>query len=140
MECNVLGWYFGERPRGGPEEGKMKEWNETPYPDMIRNLPEIDVPLEGVRGWLLQGANTQMVFFDIASTAEVPHHSHCAQWGLVVEGEMELTIGDETRIYRKGDCYFIPEGVSHGASFLTRAYVIDIFDDPSRYKEKNTEG
>ena len=90
----------------------MQDWDETPYPGMIRNLPEVDVPVEGVRGWLLQGEDTQMVFFDIASTAEVPLHSHCGQWGFVVEGEMELTIGEETKIYRKGDSYFIPEGVS----------------------------
>lgn len=115
----------------------MKEWDETPYPGMIRNLPEIDVSLDGVRGWLLQGTDTQMVFFDIASTAKVPPHSHCGQWGLVVEGEMELTIGEETKVYRKGDRYYIPEGVTHGATFLTRAFVIDVFDDPGRYKIKS---
>ena len=115
----------------------MKDWDETPYPEMIRNLPEVDVPVDGVQAWLLQGKDTQMVFFDIAPTAEVPLHSHCAQWGMVIEGEMELTIGEETQIYRKGDWYFIPEGVSHGAVFLTRAFVIDVFDDPGRYKAKN---
>ncbi len=114
----------------------MKDWDETPYPEMIRNLPEVDVPVEGVRAWLLQGKDTQMVFFDIASTAEVPLHSHCGQWGIVIEGEMELTIGEETKTYRKGDWYFIPEGVSHGATFLTRTFVIDVFDDPGRYKPK----
>jgi quercetin dioxygenase-like cupin family protein len=54
----------------------------------------------------------------------------------VVEGEMSLTIGEKTRVYRKGDWYYIPEGVVHSATFLTRANVIDVFDDPARYSVK----
>lgn len=114
----------------------MKEWEDTPFPDMIRKLPEIDVPLEGVRGWLLQSDDQQMVFFDIQAGSQVPPHSHCSQWGLVVGGEMKLTIGEESRICRKGDWYYIPEGVVHSATFPTRVNVIDLFDDPSRYKTK----
>jgi len=112
------------------------EGEGTPYPEMIRDLPEIDVSLEGVRGWLLQGQNKQVVFFDIEPVGVVPPHSHCAQWGLVVDGEMKLTIGEETRIYRKGDWYYIPEGAVHSATFLTRVHVIDVFDDPQRYTAK----
>ncbi len=112
------------------------EWEGTPYPEMIRGLPEIDIPIQGVRGWLLQGHEQQVVFFDIEPVGKIPPHSHCGQWGLVVEGEMALTIGDETRVYRKGDSYNIPEGVVHSATFLTRVQVIDVFDDPQRYSAK----
>lgn len=111
-------------------------WDGTPYPEMIRELPEIDVALEGVRGWLLQSQNRQVVFFDIQPVGVVPPHSHCAQWGLVVDGEMKLTIGEETRIYRKGDWYYIPEGTIHSATFLTRVHVIDVFEDSQRYAAK----
>jgi quercetin dioxygenase-like cupin family protein len=114
----------------------MKEWDNTPFPEIIRKLPEIDVPLEGVRGWLLQSYKHQIVFFDIQAGSQVPSHSHCAQWGLMVEGEMSLTIGEDSRIYRKGDWYYIPEGVVHSATFLTRVNVIDFFDDAARYKAK----
>ena len=31
-----------------------------PFPDLVRDLPEIDLPLEGVRGWLFQGADRQL--------------------------------------------------------------------------------
>jgi quercetin dioxygenase-like cupin family protein len=54
----------------------------------------------------------------------------------MVEGEMSLTIGEDSRIYRKGDWYYIPEGVVHSATFLTRVNVIDFFDDAARYKAK----
>ena len=112
------------------------EWDGTPYPEMIRTCPEIDIPIEGIRGWLLQSNNMQAVFFDILPVGKVPPHSHCAQWGLMIDGEMSLTIGDETKTYRKGDWYFIPEGIVHSATFSTRVHVIDLFDSPDRYKVK----
>ena len=107
-----------------------------PYPEMIKNLPQIDIPHIGITGWLLQGDGKQVVFFDIDDIDEMPPHSHCAQWGLLVGGEMRLTIGGETKIYRQGDRYFIPEGVVHSAVFLGRVQVIDVFDDPGRYPVK----
>lgn len=114
----------------------MKQWDGTTYPDMIRNLPEIDVPLKGVRGWLLQSTDKQVAFFDIEPVGEVPAHSHGAQWGIVVDGEMELTIGDNTNVYKNGDWYYIPEGVVHSANFPTRVCVIDVFDEPGRWKAR----
>jgi len=113
-----------------------KEWDDTVYPDMIRGLPEIDIPVEGIRGWLLQSDDKQVVFFDIQPVGEIPPHSHCAQWGIMLAGEMSLTIGDDTGLYHKGDQYFIPEGVTHSATFKSRVNVIDIFDAPDRYKVK----
>lgn len=112
------------------------KWDGTVYPDMIRGLPEIDIKLDGVRGWLLQSDSKQVVFFDIQPVGEVPPHSHCAQWGIMLDGEMSLTIGKETKTYRKGDQYFIPEGTIHSAKFMSRVNVIDIFDAPDRYKAK----
>lgn len=106
------------------------------YPDMILGLPEIDTPVAGVRGRLLQGERTQVVFFDIEAGARVPPHSHCAQWGLMIDGEMALTIDGATRTCRKGDRYVIPAGVVHAAEFRTRVFVMDVFDDPARYKAK----
>lgn len=114
-----------------------KEWDGTPFPDMIRTLPEIDISIEGIRGWFLKSTDKQVVFFDIELIGEILPHSHCAQWGLMVEGKMKLNIGGKTKVYNKGDWYFIPEGVVHSATFLTRVQVIDVFDDPERYKLKS---
>ncbi len=116
--------------------GFSKNLDNTIYPDMIRNLPELDISLKGIRGWLMQADKKQTVFFDIQAGSEVPPHTHCAQFGIMLEGEMELTIAGEANIYRKGDCYFIPDGAVHSARFPVHINVIDIFDSPNRYRAK----
>ncbi len=118
----------------------IQKWDGTVYPEMIRDLPEIDIPVEGIRGWLLKSGSQQVVFFDIQPVGEIPPHTHCAQWGIVIEGEMDLTIDGETRRYGKGDWYYIPAGVVHGANFPTRVNAIDIFNDPDRYGIKSVSG
>jgi quercetin dioxygenase-like cupin family protein len=98
------------------------------------SLPDIDIPLEGVKGKLLQAGDYQIAFFDIQPTAKVPAHSHDAQFGVMLDGEMDLTIGGETRTVKKGDTYFIPKGVEHSAVFHSRVLVMDLFAEPARYK------
>jgi quercetin dioxygenase-like cupin family protein len=114
----------------------LEQWGGTAFPEMLRNLPEIDVPVEGIRGWLLQSGTSQASFFDIAAHTTLPPHSHCAQWGILVEGEMVLTIGGRPHTIRKGDWYYIPAGVEHSATFPVRVHAIDVFDAPDRYMVK----
>ena len=76
---------------------------EYSYPDVITNLPEADIPFEGVRGWLSQSDDHQIVFFEIEAIGEVTEHKHGDQYGVVFEGEMDLTIGGVTKTYKKGD-------------------------------------
>lgn len=106
------------------------------YPEMIKGLPEIDLDVDGVRGKLLQGADKQVVFFELDPVAVIRPHSHGSQWGIVVDGEMDLTIGGETRTYTRGDSYYVPAGVEHSAKFRTRVLAIDVFDEPGRYRAK----
>ena len=107
---------------------------ESYFPEMIKKLPEADIPFEGVRGWIAQGKDQQVAFMEIEPIGMVDPHSHGAQWGIVVEGEMDLTSGGITKTYKKGDSYFIPADVVHSANFKRRTWVIDYFDDVNRYK------
>ncbi len=106
------------------------------YPEFIEALPDIDIALEGVRGKLMQAKDGQAVFFDIQPVGAIPPHKHGAQWGVVLEGEMELRIGAETRVYRRGDRYFIPAGTEHAATFRSHFMAIDVFAEPDRYRPK----
>ena len=106
------------------------------FPEMIEQLPDVDIQLEGVRGKLLQAGGQQIVFFELEPIGRIPPHSHGAQWGIVVSGEIELRIGASTRVVRKGDSYYIPAGVEHEARILIPSQVIDMFDEPERYQAK----
>ena len=106
------------------------------YPEMIMNLPEANINFKGVKGWISQSKDHQIVFFEIEPIGKVAEHSHNAQWGIVIEGEMELTIGGITKTHKKGDSYFIPEGVLHSAVFKSRTWILDFFADRDRYKPK----
>jgi len=107
------------------------------FPKVVTSLPEADIGFKGLRGWIAQGENHQIVFFDIESLGEVTEHSHDShQWGMVVEGIMELTINRKTGLYKKGDEYYIPANVKHSAKFPTRCRVIDFFGEKLRYRPK----
>ncbi len=107
-------------------------------PDMITRLPEADLPFPptAVKTHVLQSEHGQLVFFEILKDVEIPAHSHKAQWGTVLEGEVEVTIGGETRNYATGSSYYIPPGVVHSARAPAGAKVIDFFEEADRYRLK----
>ena len=107
------------------------------YPNLITNFPEADIQFEGIKAWILQGENHQLVFFQMEANAKVPEHSHdYPQWGMMIEGEMELTIDGKTRKCKKGDEYLIPARAKHKARFLAKSRVIDLFSEKTRYRTK----
>jgi len=106
------------------------------FPEIITNLPQADVPLAGVRAYLFQGEDKQLVFMEFKEEVDVPEHSHAAQWGAVLAGEIELTVGGETNTFRKGDTYFAPAGVPHRAHIRAGTRLQDLFDQADRYSAK----
>jgi quercetin dioxygenase-like cupin family protein len=106
-----------------------------PYPDFITAFPSINVPFskDVVQTAVVKSDAGLVAFFTFLRDMELPMHSHGAQWGTVIEGEIEFTIGGETKIYGPGDSYSIPAGVEHGAQIKAGTRVIDVFDEADRY-------
>lgn len=105
------------------------------YPDFIQAFPALDVPFpdDVVRTRVIRSDSGLVVFFDFLKDVVLPPHSHKGQWGTVIEGEIELTIGGVTRVYRPGESYDIASGVEHGARVKAGTKVIDAFEEPDRY-------
>ena len=110
---------------------------ERSFPEMVTKLPEADIPIEGVHSHLFQGENQQFVFMSFENDAEVPEHSHEGQWGVVLDGEIELTIDGEKYTFKKGDTYFIPKDVKHAARIRRGYKDLTLFDQKDRYKAKS---
>lgn len=108
----------------------------NPFAGWIQNLPEVETPFDGLDGRLLSSPHGQVVFFRSEEEVEVPPHSHGAQWGTVVSGRLELTVGGETSVYEPGDTYDIGAGEEHSARLGAGSCVIDVFQDPDRYEPK----
>ena len=109
----------------------------TSFPSVITSLPRADIHVEGARAWILQSEASQLVFFEFEATAIVPEHSHTyPQWGIVVDGKMELVVDGEPWMCDKGTEYLIPAGAKHFARFLSQTRVMDYFSEKSRYKPK----
>ncbi len=109
---------------------------EEYFPNIITNLPEADIPIKGVHAYLLQSENQQILFMSFENDVEITEHSHEAQWGVVLDKEIELLIGDKKYIFKKGDTYFIPKCVKHSAKIKQGYKDITLFDQKDRYKVK----
>ena len=104
------------------------------FPAFVRGLPEADLPFNGLRGWLLQSESGQVLFNESDIELSVPEHSHGDQWGVVIDGKIDLTIGNHTHTYSRGDTYFIPAGTPHQARIYPGYRAVDYFADRNRYR------
>ncbi len=113
----------------------MNTGDREQFPAFIRDLPMVESPL-ALRGWMLRTGQALAMFYEVPDGVEVPEHAHGAQWGVVLEGTVEFTIGGETRVYARGDTYEVPDGVPHRALISPGFVGIDVFADADRYRAR----
>jgi quercetin dioxygenase-like cupin family protein len=102
------------------------------FPDFIKALPRPDSPVR-MDARIIPNRHCLPMFYEIDEDVEVPEHAHGAQWGVVLDGEMEMVIGGDACTYRPGDTYYVPPGVSHITRIKAGYRGIDVFADPDRY-------
>lgn len=94
----------------------------------LNSIPTIS-PVPGCRMRTPHGQHLMLSYLEMENGAEVPMHSHPhEQGGILIEGKVQLTIGDETRIVEAGSLFIIPPGVPHRAVAVGGpARVLDVF-------------
>ncbi len=102
---------------------------------MFYDFPQDFKALEPAPGFLVRVVWGQLIMFShvtLQSHSEAPLHSHSEeQMGIILEGEFEMTIGDETKLLRKRDMYLVPPNITHGGFAHTEQTVIlDAFSPP----------
>lgn len=105
------------------------------FPDFIKNFPALDIPFpeDVVTSHAIRSEAGLVVFFEFHKDMVLPPHSHLAQWGTLVDGEIEFTIGGETKTLGPGAVWDIPSGTEHGAVIKAGSKAIDVFEEPDRY-------
>lgn len=106
------------------------------FPEPILNLPQADIPIQGCTAWLSQSEDHQILFMSFKEDVELPEHSHEAQWGIVLEGRIDLVIDGIRLIFNKGDRYLIPSGVLHSGKIHAGYHDITYFNQNNRYQSK----
>ena len=83
----------------------------------------------GVELTINAGERLMLSLVTFEPNAEVPSHHHPhEQGGYLVSGQLEFTIGDETRLLKPGDQWLIPGGVSHRVRAVGGpAVAVDVF-------------
>ena len=111
------------------------------FPEVITCLPSAEIQVKGAKAWVLQSNTSQLMFFEFKQGTKVPEHKHdYSQWGIVVDGKMELVVDGKPWMCKKGTEYLVPAGAKHFARFLAQTRVMDYFSERNRYKPKaNTD-
>ena len=93
----------------------------------LRTL-KLDEFRPGIRSKLESGTNLTMAIMEIAPNKEGNAHDHpFDQCGIVVEGEIEMSVGEEKRFLRTMETYFIPAGTKHNwKTSASSAKILDI--------------
>ncbi len=88
--------------------------------------------IPGFFGKMVHTDRMTVAHFRIEKGSSLPEHHHVhEQVTNVVSGELEMTVGRETKVCKAGDVVVIPSGVPHSARALTDCHVIDVFQ-PAR--------
>ena len=93
----------------------------------LRTL-KLDEFRPGIRSKLESGTNLTMAFMEIAPNKEGSAHGHpFDQCGVVIEGEIEMSVGEEKKLLRPMETYFIPAGTRHNWKTMNfSAKILDI--------------
>ncbi|MFN8347723.1 MAG: cupin domain-containing protein [Spirosomataceae bacterium] len=79
-------------------------------------------------GRMIHGENMTVAYYRAKAGSPFPKHAHPhAQISNILEGELEITIGNETRLCKPGDVAVIPSNTVHYGRAVTDVYVIDVF-------------
>ena len=82
----------------------------------------------GIDGKYLHGSSMTFGYVTIKAGSILPAHDHIhEQITFVVEGELEMTIGDETFTLTKGTAHVISSRTRHSAIAKKDCIVIDVF-------------
>lgn len=97
----------------------------------IDDIPAKEIA-SGIQGKYVHGSGTTFGYVCIKAGSILPSHHHIhEQITFILEGELEMKIGDQTFLLTKGSSHVIPSNTHHSATARIDCIAIDVFS-PSR--------
>ncbi|MEO7984425.1 MAG: cupin domain-containing protein [Bacteroidota bacterium] len=82
----------------------------------------------GITGYYTHGENLTFGYIELEPGSSVPLHQHVQeQITYIIEGELDMVIGNEACLLTAGMCHVIPSNTLHSAIARTSCKVIDAF-------------
>ena len=83
----------------------------------------------GLTGYYAHGESMTMGLVEIKAGSNLPQHQHVhEQITYILEGQLDMMIGDKFCPLTAGMFYVIPSNTPHGATAVTDCKVIDVFN------------
>ncbi|HBN09686.1 MAG TPA: hypothetical protein DD435_13885 [Cyanobacteria bacterium UBA8530] len=94
----------------------------------LEELGKTDLENGVVLKRLGSGSNLNAVHWDMNDGSVVPLHHHSQeQFGYVIQGALQIVLGEEKNLLKAGDSYFIPPGIPHEFLAVGQTEAIDVF-------------
>ncbi len=85
-------------------------------------------PVPGFRARFIHSDSMTVAYWEIEPGASMPEHSHSHEQIVnLIEGELELMVGDEVRTLVPGLVAIVPPDVAHSGRAVTMCRLIDVF-------------
>ena len=77
---------------------------------------------------LNQGLEINAVHWNFKDGVSLPAHQHIhEQFGYIIQGGFQVTIGEQTRLLKAGDAYYVPPNTMHQFVAVGETEAIDVF-------------
>jgi quercetin dioxygenase-like cupin family protein len=114
--------YFDQSGEPSDEPGRFVRFDDVDPLNVIEGLEFRPVTTDSVM--------TNFVTFEPDAPAPMHHHVE-QQIAIILSGELEFTVGEETRVMRAGECVVIPPNVPHGGvAGPEGCQALDVFTPP----------
>jgi quercetin dioxygenase-like cupin family protein len=91
-------------------------------------------PAPGFLVRAISGKNAMLCDVTLQPHSESPLHSHPSEEvAIIIEGEFDMKMGDESQLLKQGDVFLAPPGVIHGGvTHEHRMVMISAFSPPRK--------
>lgn len=101
---------------------------------LLARHESVEMETSGTKSKIINAGSQQFIFVEHTKELYFPPHSHeNAEWGLCIEGEMDIEIDGVMHFIRKGDHFYVAPNQIHSATVRPGFKQMLLVDGDERY-------